>query len=382
MNVELFKSFLRPFWNTWSVGGIPDAADKIATAYELSNIGSSGPFFGAKLVKGNKEVLTNFLTQGLSLNFSLQVKTPSPFVEPGFTLMATGFCFYWLGSTFTPFPPMPPMFAPSPGASVIFPGVPVGFDKALKETFDNTEVESALTSFANALVAHQLTIKKGQRVPINVDYTPNGEAGVFHRDTIWWEVNATKTKLYSTLVGMGLDAKLIGEGATWQERVLDQWQTDQGITEYIDTVYVSNTGNVGATIIDVRVDGTHATNFDHGPIFVTEGGNLYNPLPPNTNKVAIEVKFLPWEIANSRDAEKRYSAELAIDYVVEGDTFYLQIPLEGIATQPRLSASGHDYGTVEVGSTSTATVEVFNVDPILEAPLNNSVLGTQTMELY
>lgn len=158
MNVELFKSFLRPFWNTWAVGGIPDAADKIATAYELSNIASSGPFFGAKLVKGNKEVLTSFLTQGLSLNFSLQVKTPSPFVEPGFTLMATGFCFYWLGSTFTPFPPMPPMFAPSPGASVIFPGVPVGFDKALKETFDNTEVESALTSFANALIAHQLTI--------------------------------------------------------------------------------------------------------------------------------------------------------------------------------------------------------------------------------
>jgi len=158
MNVELFKSFLRPFWNTWSVGGIPDAADKIATAYELANIGSSGPFFGAKLVKGNKEVLTNFLTQGLNLNFSLQVKTPSPFVEPGFTLIATGFCLYWLGSTFTPFPPMPPMFAPSPGASVIFPGVPVGFDKALKETFDNTEVEPALTSFANALIAHQLTI--------------------------------------------------------------------------------------------------------------------------------------------------------------------------------------------------------------------------------
>ena len=158
MNVDVFKSFLRPFWNTWAVGGIPDAADKIATAYELSNIASSGPFYGAKLIKGNKEVLTTFLTLGLQLNFTVPVKTPSPFVEPGFTLMATGFCLYWLGSTFTPMPPMPPMFAPVLGTQVIFPGVPVGFDKALKETFNNTDVEPALTSFANALVAHQLTI--------------------------------------------------------------------------------------------------------------------------------------------------------------------------------------------------------------------------------
>lgn len=158
MNVELFKSLLRPYWNTWSVNDLDDAADKIATAYDLSNIGDSAPFFGAKLLKGDKETLKTFLSSGLKLNFSLTAKVPPPLVEPGFTLMATGFCLYWIASNFSPVPPMPPMFAPTTGVQVLFPGVPIGFDKTLKEVFNNTDVEAALSSLANALVAHQLTV--------------------------------------------------------------------------------------------------------------------------------------------------------------------------------------------------------------------------------
>jgi hypothetical protein len=156
MNVELFKSLLRPYWNTWSVNNLDDAADKIATAYDLSNIASSGPFFGAKLVKGDRQTLKTFLSAGLNVNFGLQVKPPD--ITPGFTLMATGFCMYWVGSIFTPLPAMPPMVAPTTGCQVLFPGIPVGFDMELKRTFDNTDVEQALTSFANSLVKHQLTI--------------------------------------------------------------------------------------------------------------------------------------------------------------------------------------------------------------------------------
>lgn len=156
MNVELFKSYLRPYWNTWSVNNLDDAADKIATAYDLSNIASSGPIFGAKLIKGDKQTLKQFLSAGLNVNFNLQVKPPG--VSPGFTLMATGFCLYWVGSTFTPLPPLPPMVAPTTGCQVLFPGLPVGFDLELKNTFDNTNVEEALTAFANSLVKHQLTV--------------------------------------------------------------------------------------------------------------------------------------------------------------------------------------------------------------------------------
>ena len=158
MNVDLFKSLLRPYWNTWSVNDLDDAADKIATAYELSKIGDTAPFFGAKLIKGDKETLKTFLAQGLKLNFTVTQKLPDPSVEPGFTLIATGFCLYWITSTFSPVPPMPPMFAPTTGVQVLFPGVPVGFDKTLKEVFNNTDVEGALTSFANSLIAHQLTV--------------------------------------------------------------------------------------------------------------------------------------------------------------------------------------------------------------------------------
>ena len=156
MNVELFKSYLRPYWNTWSVNNLDDAADKISTAYDLSNIGSSGPIFGAKLIKGDKETLKQFLSAGLNVNFGLQVKPPG--VPSGFTLMATGFCMYWVGSTFTPLPAMPPMVAPTTGCQVLFPGLPVGFDADLKNTFDNTSVEEALTAFGNSLIKHQLTV--------------------------------------------------------------------------------------------------------------------------------------------------------------------------------------------------------------------------------
>jgi hypothetical protein len=73
MNVELFKSLLRPYWNTWSVNNLDDAADKIATAYDLSNIASSGPFFGAKLVK------SSYSSARLSLEISLESKTLSTY---------------------------------------------------------------------------------------------------------------------------------------------------------------------------------------------------------------------------------------------------------------------------------------------------------------
>ena len=140
MNVDLFKSLLRPYWQSFSINDLDDAADKIATAYDLSNIGNSAPFFGAKLIRGDKDTLKSFLSFGLKLNFNLKEKLPDPSVEPGFTLMATGFCLYWVSSTFSPVPPMPPMFAPTTGVQVLFPGIPIGLDKALKEAFNNTDI--------------------------------------------------------------------------------------------------------------------------------------------------------------------------------------------------------------------------------------------------
>jgi len=157
MNVNLFKSILRPYWGSWGVNGFDDAADKIATAYELSNIGDSAPFFGAKLIRGDKDTLKKFISLGLQVNFYLKSTDPDS-VEPGFTLMSTGFCLYWLNSTWSPLPPMPPMIAPTTGIQVLIPGLPKPLDKALKNTFKQKSIEESLSDFSNALVLHLLTI--------------------------------------------------------------------------------------------------------------------------------------------------------------------------------------------------------------------------------
>jgi hypothetical protein len=157
MNVELFKSTLRPYWSSWGVNDLDDAADKIATAYELSNIGDTAPFFGAKLIKGDKDTLKQFLSLGLQVNFHL-TSVGEDSVEPGFTLMATGFCLYWLKATWSPVPPMPPMIAPTTGVQVLVPGLPKPLDSELKKTFKHKQSEEALSDFSNALVAHLLTV--------------------------------------------------------------------------------------------------------------------------------------------------------------------------------------------------------------------------------
>lgn len=157
MNAELFKSTLRPFWRSWGVVDLDDAADKIAMAYELSNIGDTAPFFGAKLIRGDKNTLKQFLSLGLKTNFYL-TSTNEDSVEPGFTLMATGFCFYWLGSTFAPMPPMPPMITPTTGVQVLFPGLLKPLDSDLKKTFKNKDMEASLSDFSNALIKHLLSV--------------------------------------------------------------------------------------------------------------------------------------------------------------------------------------------------------------------------------
>lgn len=156
MNADLFKSLLKPYWESQSINDLDDAADKIATAYHLANIGDTSPFFGAKLINGDKDTLKNFLSLGLKVNFNLKIKSGD--VTPGFTLMALGFCLYWMSSTFSPVPPMPPMVAPTVGVSIIFPGLPIGLDKALKEAFDNTDLEQTLNALSIALKLHLMSI--------------------------------------------------------------------------------------------------------------------------------------------------------------------------------------------------------------------------------
>ncbi len=159
MNAQILKTYLRPYIASKSIKDPADAADKIATAYDLANVGSSGPFFGAKLIKGDKQTLKTFIQLGLEVNSRIVSISPDKDkIEPGFVLMALGFCLYWLNSTFTPLPPMPPMAAPTSGCQVLFPGLPTPLDKELQDGLRKRDGEEALSGFINALIKHQLTI--------------------------------------------------------------------------------------------------------------------------------------------------------------------------------------------------------------------------------
>lgn len=156
MIAKVFKSALKPFMEPLTLGDYEKAADAIATAYDISNIGMSMTIFGSILLKGNKEILKSFLLQGLTLNSNLV--SYLPVVEPGWTTMATGFCMYWSTATFTPMPPLPPMVSPLLGTQVIFPGTPTGLDIALKVAFTQGDLDKCLDILSLSLIAHQLTI--------------------------------------------------------------------------------------------------------------------------------------------------------------------------------------------------------------------------------
>jgi hypothetical protein len=156
MNSELFKTMMRPVLTNHLPNDIDNAAELFATAYDLSNVGSSFTLlYGSSLLRGDKQILKQNIADGLRMNFS---KINPLDLITGYNLMATGFCLYWLNSTFTPLPPMPPTIAPTSGTQVLFPGSPTILGAALLAIFRHTSVDVVLSELAMALVLHQLTI--------------------------------------------------------------------------------------------------------------------------------------------------------------------------------------------------------------------------------
>lgn len=69
MNVGVFGSYLIPIWHNNTPTSISDAAEKIATAYHISNIGQSTTPYAAPLLNADKSILKTFLELGMSINF-------------------------------------------------------------------------------------------------------------------------------------------------------------------------------------------------------------------------------------------------------------------------------------------------------------------------
>jgi len=76
-----------------------------------------------------------------------------------YLLMATGFCLYWLTSTISPVPPMPPCIAPTVGTTVIFPGTPIPLNSDLASSFTiSKRTDEAVRKLSNSCMFHQFTI--------------------------------------------------------------------------------------------------------------------------------------------------------------------------------------------------------------------------------
>ena len=68
-----------------------------------------------------------------------------------------------------------------------------------------------------------------------------------------------KKRLYSDLTGMGSDAELSVSSFTWTERVIDKYQTQNGITRYAGKIQIKNLGNATTYITSVEIPATSFT---------------------------------------------------------------------------------------------------------------------------
>lgn len=69
MNPAAFQSYLTPQWQLHLPKSRSEAAESIATAYHISNVGQTTTPFAAPLISANKSLLKTFIQLGLDINF-------------------------------------------------------------------------------------------------------------------------------------------------------------------------------------------------------------------------------------------------------------------------------------------------------------------------
>jgi len=217
-----------------------------------------------------------------------------------------------------------------------------------------------------------LVLKAGQRFTYDVDYSPNGEIGVPHALRIDYTTNAEKQKLYSDLKGQGSDASLSVSPFTWIERVIDTYQQNRGITQYVGKVKIQNLGNTISAIKSVSIEGGIPTVFEWKAdptltIAMTAGDSRQ-----------IDVFFKPMEMPQ-RDAERKYISEIVVKYVVNGEEREARSFIEGTALQPMVHLTDQDWGSRQVNTVTTLPVEITNKNIAAFSPLANDEGGTMDL---
>jgi hypothetical protein len=156
MDVSLFKSILKPQFESMTLKDADEVASALSNAYDTANKSAAFTQFGSKFISGNKGILKKNLKNGLELNSKLKERSKD--TEPGWIMVASGFMNYWLNASFTPTPPAPPAISPTTGTMVVSFGDIKNLAKKLKAALTLGDLEDGLTLLSDVLVQHQSTL--------------------------------------------------------------------------------------------------------------------------------------------------------------------------------------------------------------------------------
>jgi hypothetical protein len=183
-----------------------------------------------------------------------------------------------------------------------------------------------------------LKLKEGERHTFQVYYTPL-ESGVQHTERAWFDCNTDTSKVYSDWIGEGIEAGPAITGYDWQyKRVIDDYNTSQGVYEYQGKVVVWNTGNT-----DLRVDALVIDGDDAG-VFEVKTDNMPQFLKPN-EPVELDAFFRPKDQVD-------YQATVTINTKFNNEILSASDLLLGAGLQPHINVTDYDFGELLINNSS------------------------------
>lgn len=199
-----------------------------------------------------------------------------------------------------------------------------------------------------------ITLKGGEKYTFKVTYNPQGDAVNQHRIDVPFYSNAVRVDSIATLIGNGVSINLAAVVEPWNVRVLDNVQSNQGITEYPQSVRFYNYGSQPVEFNQPTIRGADAAAFrivnigDVGtfPIQLAGGG-------PNESRY-ITVAFVPTELPNRAAERNNYQAELVFT-TNSTETPEVAIKLSAVAWQPQVKGADYDFGSFQTGAAPVLT---------------------------
>jgi hypothetical protein len=239
--------------------------------------------------------------------------------------------------------------------------------------------------------AFPITLKKGEYYEFKVTYSPRGSA-TGHTLIVDFYSNAQRDQFkgWSELKGEGIVASLSASPFDWKERVIDTWQTTQGINAYNGQVTIKNVGNSAVSFTNVTIIGADAGYFRFtGPVLQSAGGPVPDQIAPDGKIYTIPVQFIPSEVANTRDAERAYDVKVRFEANGPSGDASVEAALTGEAYQPHVTATGYDW-TVDangspmsyiVGETAKGTVVITNQHGTLANAITGDTKGSMNLTI-